>query len=586
MEVDTNGMSHLSIAATEGAISDAPSPAVEEPPPPPPTTKEIGESRMTQSERLQQLKPEATILNIAPPELHIQKPQAVQIDHATFSPSEPNALLLAGDHLARIYLIPTNMNSTTVPDPSSGNLYLDVAGLTPNFRVLACAWIAPLDGAALAVWETHRNEKGDIRHKGRLVQVGKVSGTSDAFAVTRTLANHIRDVVALRWNPSSRSLLCLSITDKGSIIRAWTDDFEESIPLFQTKWQLYDVQWISRTQFVACGEAISIFDINHTAEGYRIKCIHDSLDDRDSIRLVWHRLAYDPNTSMIAAISLDGPDLALLDAPSGERSVAYQNAPFAAPAESAEDISSRKYYSYEIPVDDAASAVAVAFQPIQNPVSLAPDAPRLLATALDDGLIIILDARRRWNIITWLALGMGKAVEACAWSGDGFLLAAAGGGRVVVWRAEDILAAKGQVKSVVPRAVWVVAQERKWGESRAVVRKGTPAPGAVQPQLTEGDKQERAETEKEKEKTNEVNGATVPNGVDHSAMDIDVQLRPHNNGVNEARSESDYGEDKVSQLIWDQDGKKLIYTTGDQVCFPPSMSTLRESADKRYRLPL
>ncbi|KAF2096505.1 hypothetical protein NA57DRAFT_58416 [Rhizodiscina lignyota] len=546
MDMDTNGLSHhLSIAATEGAISDAPSPAVDEPPQPPPTTVDIGESKVTQSERVQQLIPEAAIVKVQPPQSHTPSTFAMQVEHARFAPSEPKALLLAGNNLARVYIIPTNMNSSTVP------LYLDISGLAPTFHVLACAWVPPLDGAVLAVWEVFENEKGDKLGQGRIVHMSK--GVTSAEPVTRTLAKQIRDVVALRWNQSSRSLLCVSFTETAGMIRVWTDGLDQSLPLFKTKQQLFDAQWVSDSQFVVCGkEVVTIYEVVATPEGARVKLV----DQRVHNNIVFHRLSYDPITSMVAAISLDTPDLILLESPSGFKPLNGQE------PDPDSDRLLHHYVAFNAPT-------ALSFQPIPNPASLAADAPRLLATAMDSGEIIVFNTRQQWKQVTRLALGEGMCAEVCAWSGDGFLLAAAGGGRVTVWRAEDILAESSTRRDVLPRAVWT-APEGTWKKKQAKPQpwlkwfspNGTGAVQEPAPGTGVGDA-----TDKGKGKEKEANGEAVANGLDHgSAMEIDGQEKQNDaETTSTPRSESGAGDEDMPQLIWDEDGKKLIYTASDQV---------------------
>lgn len=545
MDMDTNGASTLSLTVPEeGIISDAPSPIAEEPPAPTPAPPVILEHKPVQTEQIQKLIPTVKISRISPHDSDSSSPSHVEIDHTTFSPDEPNALLLAGTNLARIWLVPYNISS----DPATPlePMHMDIPIRASKFRVMACAWTYPVQTAVMALWETFDNEKGEQMSKGRLVHLIRRNDAAGFFM--RTLAPSTKEILALRWNRSTQSLLCLSITERGSLIRLWTDALDTKVSGLSVP-HVFAVEWIADKEFVCCGEnIITIYEIKIANEhGRQI----DTKATYSTPGVTWHRIAHDPISKTISVSSDDTPDLAIL----GSTPTSAAN-----DAESMTDAMDQPApYGIFQHVKLSHRVNELTFQPVPNPDSVAEEAPVLLACALENGQITVYNARKPFEHIARLRLGMGRSADTCAWSGDGFLLAAAGGGRAVVWRAESILAAQGSTAEVPPLSVWMAENEGAWGKSNA---KRIPYFINGTNGHTDGID---GEHEDSKDKAQEVNGQPATNGIKHDTeMDID-HVENGDPGVVKKREEEEKGRIQKQNLIWDRDGKKLIYAAGDHV---------------------
>lgn len=538
MDIDTNGASTLSLTVPEeGLISDAPSPIVEEPPAPIPVPPMILDNKPAQTEQNQKLIPTVKTSRISPHDSDSSTPSHIEIDHTTFSPDEPNALLLAGTNLARIWLVPYNISSD--PSVPLEPMHMDIPIRASKFRVMACTWTYPVQTAVMALWETFDNEKGEQMSKGRLVHLVRRNDAAGFFM--RTLAPSTKEILALRWNRSTQSLLCLSITERGSLIRLWTDALDTKVSGLSVP-HVFAVEWIADKEFVCCGEnIITIYEIKIANEHGRQIDIKATFSTPGT---TWHRIAHDAISKTIAVSSDETPNMAIL-------STSKTN-------EAAPDEPPTPYGNFQH-IQLPARANELTFQPVPNPDSVTDDTPPLLACATQNGEIFVYNVRNLNVDVSRLRLGMGRSADTCAWSGDGFLLAAAGGGRAAVWRAEDILAASGTDLEPPPLSLWMAEDDAGWGKSAEkngapLLLNGTAANGHAD-----------GGHEDNKDKVPEMNGQLVTNGVKHdSEMDIDHTDNGDNGAVKKIEQEEKPRPQKQN-LIWDRDGKKLIYATGDHV---------------------
>ncbi|MBE7180602.1 MAG: hypothetical protein INR71_05210 [Terriglobus roseus] len=549
MDVDSNGLSHLSPAVGDGAVSDLPSPVVDESPVLPQSTADIGDEKHTQSERVQQIAPDVATFDVRP-SVSPGGPGTASIEHAAFAPSETsaNALLLAGSNLARIYVVPSSSTADANFSQNSINIDFQAPNLL-SIHVLAFAWTPDCGTAVMALWETYTNEQGEKMSLGNLVRLSPGSG-SELFT-KESLDKTIRDVVALKWNKASRSLLCLSITDKTSWLRVWQASSEKGQPLNALPpkkvphQRYFDAEWIGDSRFVVCGEdATSTYEITPSSEVTAVEIV-------PTPGVQWHLVRFDPLTQLAALVSKDTPDIAIYQAASASDAPTSAATDATSPA----SVAHPRLSTHRL----AANATDLAFHPVPNRASLAPTDARLLAAAHENGQVVVFDARAPWRVVAQLALGMGRAAEACAWSPDGFLLAAAGAGRVVVWGKEDIAEREKGAGAVgeapLPRAVWV-AQGAAWGAAGA-------GPGMANGHGTRAGLGLRGASS---ERTGAANGDLLTNGVENgmAAMEIDGDTTAgrHADTASEASEDVDLRHQK---LVWDADGKTLIYTMGDQV---------------------
>lgn len=518
MEIDTNGISHLSPPAEEGNASELASPAVEDPEPVPQTTADIGDEKHTQSERVQHSLPESVTFELAP-SISPTVTVASSIEHAFFAPSESSnsALLLAGQNVARICVIPTTLHSDYDFQQNQVNIEFQAPNLV-SFNVLAFTWTPDYGMAVMAIWETFVNELGEKMSTGSIVRL--LPGTGDELLTKQTLAKSVRDVVALEWNATSKSLLSLSITGNSSLLRVsrGSSDKEQPLNNLQAKKEsgrrFYDAKWVNADSFVLCGEGVvAFYNVNGEDQIQQVKEISTNGQD-------WHRVLYDSISRSALFLSKDTDEITICRFDPSAPQVG--EAP-------------EGHYLPNIATD-------FALHPVLNPASLTEADPRLLAVTCETGEIIVFNIRNTWQEVARLALGMQKSAETCAWSEDGFLLAAAGDGRVVIWTTENITRQlESTTNTVLPRAVWV-ADSDKFGKLR-------------QKPHVNGE-------------SNTANGGELTNGVEHGLATMEIDGQVNGNGHKHSDNESEISEDadlRHQKLVWHADGKALIYTVGDQV---------------------
>lgn len=523
MDIDTNGAAqHPSPNAGDGNTSEFASPAVEDAPPVPQTTAEIGDEKDTQIESV--LHPEAVTFKLTP-SIGSTTAVAASIEHATFAPNEPQALLLAGQNVARIFVIPpgTNVRHTDLDlQATTVDVTLTDANLQlTTCNVLAFAWTPGCGTAVMAVWKTFASDDTKIA-SGSVVQL--LPGSAENTLATRPLpgADNVRDVVALEWNAESSLLLSLSITGNSSWLRVWRHSPGKNLQFDvlpshrETGKRFFNAVWLDTHRFVACGEdTVSVYNLEDGANP-----IHKQHEFGGAGR-EWHRVLYDRVTQWIVLLSNDTNELGRLAL--GDIDAAAAPGIFVLPA----------------------TATDFDAQPTPSSSVLSDGEPRLLAVACETGQVDIIDMRK-WKSLTTLALGMHKSAATCTWSPDGSLLAVAGDGRVVVWAADDISRPQELPQDPgLPRVIWTAGEDNLSKHTRQHVngfsRSGDRLTNGVQRGLA----------------TMNIDGLGdgLANGNGHlHADDAGSQVS------------TDTADLPTEKLCWHADGSLLVYTLGDQVC--------------------
>ena len=499
-------------------------------------TLDSGHSVGVQSDKVQDLGPEAIVLE-AP---------GRDVTHVHWNPRDPTLLAAGGDALCRIWTLPTALAS----DPAKSGLASDLvsspppalAPLTPgSLPPSSLAPPAPAQGDDPAATPksvaSHICDLPEAVSQGAIVTALAWSDDGAKLAVAlhpqdaargtiliRSATGETLDelpgaqewVLSLVWNPSGTLLLGAAHSSStsdgngtagpgtpngaatngssgGSALMVWDFATGRDIEMLHVPHTILSAAWTSARTLLVCGPgalhalAVGERDILVTQE--RVDGGGGGGPPRD-----WSRLAADSVSRTIAVAAEASGELGLLDADGAFCST---------------------------PAHDA-QLTALAFQPLANPAALPADALRLLATAAIDGLVKLWDARQRLKLVRSLRLGTEAPVLGIAFSPDGYLLAAAGPDAVLFWNPE----AGGP-----PRAAWSGKSAGAYG--------------------------------------GQANGTGVhrQNG---NANDEDVAMGEDGGGVEEVMSRC---------LSWDADGKRLALGWKDQVSTSTSSSPSNCFAD-------
>jgi len=376
------------------------------------TTLSIGTSTGQQPEKIADMQPETTILTIDKP--------SVSLTHTLWSPTESSVLLTSGESVLRFYLVSNSRGDTgaaraeesSIPAPNGTHdithsiaapaFHEPVIG-TEGLSVTDVCWTDPGE-VVLAAKEAFTNDKGET------LEVGKLISVTGGGPTVRVLSSSVGSVFALRWNPSSKLLLCISTTGGGGggYVRVWRLPDTEPVSTTHIDHNILDAAWMTDSTFVVCGHDILLaFEL----DGNNITPLksHD-------VPMRWEKVRHDPVCRIIACASTEDGRLGLLLPDADEVQIS----------------------------DPMEPVVGFDFQPIPNPASHVPDDPRLLAVSDTLGFITVWDAKRPFNKIHRVNMN-GRPALSMAFSPDGYLFAAAGLDLVVVWQTDT---------ANLPRATW------------------------------------------------------------------------------------------------------------------------------------
>ena len=224
-----------------------------------------GNSVGVQSEKIAELGPETTILNLDPEigvlGADLDRRQSANGDgtehgngsgaagqsvmHTTWHPKEPAVLATAGEALARIWTISRFDSPTTRP-------CVDL--LEPGDRSLVTAISWSPDGEYLAV-ATRQSGSG---------WMGEVTIWTKAGVMRDVLPAAHDMMLALRWNPSATRLLGVASTGKNSSVLIWDPSSGQALPPVELEKTVVDAAWTGDMLYTVCGEDTIInFAINN-----------------------------------------------------------------------------------------------------------------------------------------------------------------------------------------------------------------------------------------------------------------------------------------------------------------------------------
>ena len=329
----------------------------------------------------------------------VQSDKVVALDPETITLTVPNknvlhtawnprdaVLATAGDALCRIWTNEATRNSPNLNQPQ----YIDILDSADDAFVTAMAW-AP-DGNTLAV-----ATRSPISEWTGVVSLWAKSGK----AIDDLPAAH--DMVLLfRWSPSGTYLLGITSSGRStSALVIWDTRSAEVLPTFQLDHVVIDAAWCDDDRILVCGhEIVAQLDLDGKAiTGFQKRHV-----DWDR----WTILRYDPDTNITAFAAEESARLGIFD--------------------SAGVFHVTKAHDAEI--------TALAFQPGIVDASYSLSACRLLVTSSLDGSIKVWDAKNPFSTIHVLSLGRSAPAMAISFTPDGFLMAAAGWNRILIWNAE------------------------------------------------------------------------------------------------------------------------------------------------------
>lgn len=248
--------------------------------------------------------------------------------------------------------------------------------------------------------------------KGETLPVEKLISVTGGGSIVRVLSSSVGSVFALRWNPSSNLLLCISSVTGGGYVRVWRLPDTEPVGTEPISHTILDGAWTADSTFVVCGhDTLLNFDIDG-----------NNLTPRKShgVPMKWEKVRYDPICRIIACASVEDGRLGLLLPDADDLQISEPLEPI----------------------------IGFDFQPIPNPASHMPDDSRLLAVSDNQGFITVWDAKRPFKIIHRMTMD-GTSAYNIAFSPDGYLFAAAGLGMVRVWQTDT-----GEFPKMNLKATW------------------------------------------------------------------------------------------------------------------------------------
>ncbi len=259
-----------------------------------PLTLTNGNSVGVQSEKVTELGPETTILDLdtdtglgaARSQVGDPKRGSGQsVMHTTWHPKESTVLATAGEALARIW---------TISRFEGPKQHVDLLEAGNRSMVTALSW-SP-DGEFLAV-ATRSLESGWI---------GEVTIWTKAGVMRDVLPAAHDMMLALRWNTSGSLLLAVASSGNASSVLVWDPSTGQALQPVELERTIVDAAWTGDIRYAVCGEAvITEFVINDRTAAVA----HDYA--RDEIRQSWSIIRFDPLTLTLAVAAEENAHLAV-----------------------------------------------------------------------------------------------------------------------------------------------------------------------------------------------------------------------------------------------------------------------------------
>jgi len=275
------------------------------------TTLTNGTSVGVQSEKVAELGPQTTILNlnndineVGIVGADLDRSQSAigdvcgnergrgrgdqSVMHTTWHPKEPTVLATAGEALARIWTISKSDSPTT-------RQYVDLLERGDCSLVTAMSW-SP-DGELLAVATRHLVSSW----------IGQVTiWTKDGVMRDELPAAHDM-MLALRWNASASRLLGVASSGKNSSILVWDPSTGQALQPVELEETVVDAAWTGDMQYTVCGEGTVInLIINHdhtTSVGHHYP--------HQELRQNWSVIRWDPVSKITALAAEENAFLAV-----------------------------------------------------------------------------------------------------------------------------------------------------------------------------------------------------------------------------------------------------------------------------------
>ncbi|KAL6717538.1 hypothetical protein ACLMJK_005453 [Lecanora helva] len=339
-----------------------------------------GESKGVQSDKVDQLGPQTSILTV---------PDNTHVEHTAWNPKDPTILAVGGEALCRLWYISKSASSGDNPNHKS---YIDI--LDPSYGSLVTTMAWSPNGETLAV--ATRDDSSEW--VGAVCLWSKMGKALDELPAAHDM------VLTLRWSPSGNQLLGITSSgDNSSSLTLWdVQSSQAALPHQMTK-VVTDAAWTSNNQLTICGHDVIASSL---LEEGRILTLH-SRPEPVALQS-WTHVRYDSRTHTTALAAEDSGILGLIDSSNTLRIITAHEA----------------------------EITALAYQPVTNLSAYPASDPRLVATSSLDGTIKVWDAKRPFTLIHTLNLGHTTPAMAMAFTPDGFLVAATNGNRVLIWSAE------------------------------------------------------------------------------------------------------------------------------------------------------
>ncbi|KAI9820673.1 MAG: hypothetical protein M1827_005042 [Pycnora praestabilis] len=348
---------------------------------------------------------------------HTNNSRSVQLMHIAWNPRDPAILAASGDALSRIWNVarPNAVHSaggygntngdTCINGNTNGNRlvngdqhnYKDLLQSVSESCVTASSW-SP-DGQLLAIATRQQRNDWD----------GEVSLWSAQGDIVHGLSATQDMLLALRWNPSGSLLLGLAFAGEGGGILVWSVLTGQLVAECISNETVVDAVWMTDTDFICCGNGmLKKGRVDYSANQASIIFWHQW-----ETKVNWQYVRFDSLFDTIAVASdgdiHDGGWLGVVD--------------------------ESMNLNTQLAHDDQITALE--FQPVPNRSAYTTSAPPLLATASFSGTVCLWAAKRpSLQILHRLIIGPSIPVMALSFTPDGFLIAAAGHGKVMVWNAE------------------------------------------------------------------------------------------------------------------------------------------------------
>ncbi|KAI9812393.1 MAG: hypothetical protein M1832_000428 [Thelocarpon impressellum] len=387
------GAPSLRAATPPRNATPSPPADAEQPAPQAPTTSALGASVATQVEKLAELGPDTAFLDL-------EHDRRGSVMHCAWNPADPQSLLVAGSSaLCRIWALRSTANAATSPPQ---RVDLDAGDGLGSAPWMATAAVWSPDGRHVAVGLC------DAEH----VYSGQVAVWTKQGGLVEVLPVGPHAVLSLRWSPAGAALLAVCAGVAGSNVMLWNPMTADPLDCVRVDAPLEDAAWLGESDLVVAGaDALRAYRLD--GRGAALVHAYEAPAHRD-LWLVRH----DASTDVVATCSHGGV-------------VEFWDR-------------LERLHSFEA---HAEQMTAMEFQPLANPRSAGneADSPRLLATSSLDGTIRVWNAKRPYGCLHTLDLGATNPVMALAFSPDGFAVAGASFGKILVWNAGE---------GGVPKAVW------------------------------------------------------------------------------------------------------------------------------------